>query len=128
MNETKAQPMFERHRDLEDRTDGPDVLSAIEASEKGAAPLVGTGERVGLRAESAEALARSWESRAEELRIRASDHRNHGRGFSALKNDEHATALYDCVNELRRQAGLPTVRQPEPNAEVSHDQNGEPKP
>lgn len=46
MNETKAQPMFERHRDLEDRTGGPDVLSAVEADEKGAAPLVGTGALV----------------------------------------------------------------------------------
>jgi hypothetical protein len=47
MNDLKAQPMFERHRDLEDPTDGPDVLSAIEVSEKGKAPLVGTGSLVG---------------------------------------------------------------------------------
>ena len=92
------------------------------------ASLVGSVEMVGLRAESVEALARSWESRADELRIRASGHRNHGRGFAALKNDERADTLYDCVNELRRHAGLPTVRQPEPNnSGQTAGENNQPK-
>jgi hypothetical protein len=46
MNQPKAQPMFERQRDLEDPTHGPDVWSAVETSEKGKAPLVGTGSMV----------------------------------------------------------------------------------
>lgn len=47
MSHQKAQPMFERQRDLEDPTHGSDVWSAVETSEKGKAPLVGTGSMVG---------------------------------------------------------------------------------
>ncbi len=49
MKDPKSQPMFERHHDLEDKTDGPDVWSAVEASEKRAAPLVGSGGWLGVR-------------------------------------------------------------------------------
>lgn len=46
MNQPKAQPMFERQRALEDKPDGHDLWSAVEAAEKGAAPLVGPGALV----------------------------------------------------------------------------------
>lgn len=111
--------MFERHRDLEDPTDGPDVLSAIEVSEKGKAPLVGTGSMVGLRSDEAEDMAAKWLKRSINNTINAASHRKAGRTEAALVCETWSAAYLLCADELRQHAGLPIPRQPEPNTPVS---------
>lgn len=76
---------------------------------------------VGLRAESAEALAQSWARHAVDLAILAE---KHGAGFVATRRKLKASSktYATCCEELRRLIAAETVRQPEPNTE--HEQRG----
>lgn len=119
MNDPKSQPMFERCRDLEDKPDGPDRLSAIEASEiacKSARCALATGS---LPVSSAEALCRDWKAREDAQRSLAEEK---GERFSASGDMRHtyaADALKLCHAMLRRQIVAASKRQPEENTTMS---------
>lgn len=70
---------------------------------------------VGLRAESAEALASEWLKRSINCTFRAAEADAEGRNDLRLANEVRSATYLLCADELRRQAGLPIPRQPEPN-------------
>ena len=104
MNDPKSQPMFERCRDLEDKPDGPDRLSAIEASEiacKSARCALATGC---LEVSSAEALIKRWEEEARYTNYRLVQ-----------------ATLNRCASDLRREMGAAKSRQPQDNTEMCNE-------
>jgi hypothetical protein len=74
---------------------------------------------VGLRVESAEALCLQWHARSVQLRADAKGVRNAACWPLAVKANAEAATYEKCIEELRRQMGAATVRQPEPNIEVT---------
>lgn len=88
----------------------------------GTAPVVAavaTGSNPGL---SAEGLAYLWEQEAHALRSAADRNCRTMRTAHAILYGK-AEQLEKCAEELRRQQALPTSRQPESNAEVTHPES-----
>lgn len=81
----------------------------------GPLPVVGSGGVVGLRSESAEALAAEWEDKAVGYMKTAPAANNpaHRERIEAV-----CDTLWHCARQLRRRMEAETVRQPEPNQQL----------
>ena len=119
MNDPKSQPMFERCRDLEDKPDGPDRLSAIEASEiacKSARCALATGS-LPVPSGLFFALASEWQRRIDDTqRVINNPEAQHRAGVLEINRLRTVNKVRrELLKELRAELAHATERQPEEN-------------
>lgn len=124
MNDPKSQPMFERCSDLEDKPDGPDRLSAIEASEiagKSARCTLATGS-LWVDAGEIMKLVRRYEREVELCNASADEAHKLKLAVACAADGARANALAQASFDLRLLVGGSTLRQPTENHTICHTQ------
>ncbi len=103
----------------------PKQAARVEAMSKVSGPVGALGVVGGsLPASEAEALSQEWLGRSLKCAAASRKDSAEGRETHAWCNEVRSATYLLCADELRQRAGLPTSRQQEENAEISHDQNG----